>query len=303
MDAVERKSRMLWVWIVIALLLLTAGGYYWYRISLRTVYTNDAQIMGFETVISSDLDPYRLVDLFYDDGDFVEKGALLGRLDRSLLEPQFAQAEAAIIQQAAQVVFQEAFLMKVQDDFERAEKGYHDQIISVQGLDHATRDLEMAKASLDLAKAEMEVAEKRRNYLKEQLVHTEIRAPFTGQIAKRWQWKGNVITKGQAIFSLYDLRNVWVLANLQETDIAPVRMGDVVDISVDAYPGRTFTGKVFAIQGSAASQFSLIPQDNATGNYTKVEQRIPIKISIENEANEKLYLFPGMSAEITIRVK
>lgn len=297
------KSHKILVIIILSVLLLGAVAYYFYLVSQKTVYTNDAQIMGFETVISSDLDPYRLVELFYDDGDFVEKGALLGRLDRSLLEPQFAEAKAAVLQQEAKVLFQEAFLMKVKDDYERAKKGYQDKIISVQHLDHATRDYEMAEASLELARAELEVTEKRRNYLEEQLVHTELRAPFTGQIAKRWQWKGNVITKGQAIFSLYDLDNVWVLANLQETDVAPIKMGDSVEISVDAYPDRTFTGKIFAIQGSAASQFSLIPPDNATGNYTKIEQRIPIKISIDKDTKEKLYLFPGMSAEITIRVK
>lgn len=303
MDVAKKKSPKVWLWALVAVLLAAALAAYWYIESQKTVYTNDAQVMGFETVISSDLDPYRLVELFYDDGDFVEKGALLGRLDRSLLEPQYAKAEAAVLQQEAQVLFQKAYLMKVRDDYERASKGFEDQIISVQALDHATRDLEMAEASLELARAELVVVEKNRNYLKEQLLHTEIRAPFTGQIAKRWQWKGNVITKGQAIFSLYDLSDVWILANLQETDVAPVKIGDRVEIAVDAYPGRTFVGKIFAIQGSAASQFSLIPPDNATGNYTKIEQRIPIKISIEKDPQEKLYLFPGMSAEISIRVK
>lgn len=289
-----------WLILIIVVVVGLAGGYYLYHRSERTVYTNDALIMGFETIISNDIDPYRLVDLYYDDGDFVEKGALLARLDRSLLEPQLARAEAAILQQRAQVVFQEAHLLRVKDDYARAQKGFDDLIISAQGLDHATRDYEMAVASLDLAKAELEVAEKTRNYLQEQLIHTELRAPFTGQIAKRWQWKGNVVSKGQAVFSLYDLANIWVLANLQETDVAPVKIGDSVDITVDAYSGRTFKGKVFAIQGAAASQFSLIPPDNATGNYTKIEQRIPIKISIEHDAD--LYLFPGMSAEISIRV-
>lgn len=305
MDEVQTnpKSHKLWVILILSAVLLGGLGYYFYLISKKTVYTNDAQIMGFETVISSDLEPYRLIELYYDDGDFVEKGSLLGRLDRSLLEPQYAKAEATVLQKEAQVAFEEAHLLKVKDDYERAERGFQDKIISVQGLDHATRDYEMAEASLELAKAELEVAQKERNYLKEQLVHTELRAPFTGQIAKRWQWKGNVISKGQAVFSLYDLDNVWVLANLQETDVAPVKIGDVVEISVDAYSNRKFTGKVFAIQGSAASQFSLIPPDNATGNYTKIEQRIPIKISIDKDTKEKLYLFPGMSAEITIRVQ
>ncbi len=296
------RSHKLWLVGIVILVLLGGAGYYLYKVSGKTVYTNDAQIMGYETIISSDIDPYRLVELFYDEGDFVEKGALLARLDRSLIEPRYQESRALVLQQEAQIVFQEAHLMKVKDDYFRATQGFQDKIISVQGLDHATRNFEMAEASLALAEAALEVAQKQRDYLEEQLIHTELKAPFNGQITKRWQWKGNVMNKGQAIFSLYDLENIWVLANLQETDIAPVKLGDKVKIQVDAYPGRTFEGKIFAIQGSAAGQFSLIPPDNATGNYTKIEQRIPIKISIDKKG-EKLYFFPGMSAEITILVK
>jgi membrane fusion protein (multidrug efflux system) len=94
---------------------------------------------------------------------------------------------------------------------------------------------------------------------------------------------------------------VWVLANLEETKMKNVKLGDRVEIHVDTYPGRTFHGKVYVVKGAAASQFSLIPQDNATGNYTKVAQRIPLKISIEN-ATDSTYLFPGMSAEVKIKV-
>lgn len=299
----DDKQKKMWGCIALAALLLLAGSYYLYTLSKKSVYTNDAQIMGFESLISSDLEPLRLIELYFDDGDFVEKGTLLARLDSSLIEPRYEKAKAAVIQQQAQVVYQEAFLMRVRDDYDRALKGFEERIISAQGLDHATRDLEMAKASLDLAKAEHIVAEKEYNYLRELLTHTELRAPFTGQIAKRWQWKGTVVSKGQAIFSLYDLERVWVLANVQETDVAPIKIGDIVDISVDAYPGHTFKGKVFAIQGSAASQFSFIPADNATGNYTKIEQRVPVKISIDKKEGEPLYLFPGLSAEVSIRVE
>ena len=86
--------------------------------------------------------------------------------------------------------------------------------------------------------------------------------------------------------------------------IQNVKIGDSVEIHVDAYPGYIFQGKVFVIKGSAASKFSLIPQDNATGNYTKVEQRIPIKITIEKPrdfpTHKPCYLLPGMSVEVKI---
>ena len=82
-----------------------------------------------------------------------------------------------------------------------------------------------------------------------------------------------------------------------------MKLGDRVEISVDAYPDKTFHGEVFTIKGAAASQFSVIPQNNATGNYTKVAQRIPIKITLDVPKGEQLYLFPGMNAEVDIKAE
>ena len=107
---------------------------------------------------------------------------------------------------------------------------------------------------------------------------------------------------GQAMFSLYDLTDVWVVANLEETKMERVKIGSSVEVTVDAYPGQVFHGKIFVIKEAAASEFSLIPQDNATGNYTKVAQRIPLKITL-NRSEATPYLFPGMSAEVKIKVR
>ena len=89
-----------------------------------------------------------------------------------------------------------------------------------------------------------------------------------------------------------------------EKKIEKVKIGDPVEISVDAYPNKTFYGKVFTIKSAAASQFSVIPQNNATGNYTKVAQRIPIKITLDSASSDnQLYLFPGMNVEVKIKVQ
>ncbi len=290
--------------VLVLALICGAVGWWLYSFTRETVYTNDAQVMGFETLVSNDLETLRITALYVDEGDMVEEGELLAELDRTLIEPQFEQSKAQVSLQEAQIRYAEAHLAKVYDDYERAKKGFSEQIITAQQWDHASKNLQMAKASLEVAQAEYEVNRKHTAYLESQLRHTYIHAPMSGQITKRWQWTGNVIRPGQSIFSLYDLEDVWVLAILQETDLAGVSIGDPVKIWVDAYPGATFEGTVFAIQGSAASQFSLIPPDNATGNYTKVEQRIPIKISIDKtnlpDDLESLYLFPGMSAEVRI---
>ena len=162
----------------------------------------------------------------------------------------------------------------------------------------------MAKADLDYALADLEYSIKQLEVINTRLSHTVVVAPMNGMIAKRWVLTGDVMNPGQTMFTMFDLKDVWVLARLEEKKIAKVRIGDPVQIYVDAYPGYTFKGKVFVIKAAAASNFSLIPQDNATGNYTKVEQRIPIKITIERPENfpqnEPLYLLPGMNVEVKI---
>ncbi len=109
------------------------------------------------------------------------------------------------------------------------------------------------------------------------------------------------------MFTLYDLKNIWVTANLEETSISVLRSTDKVEISVDAYPEQKFTGRVFQIGSNTASQFSLIPPNNASGNFTKVTQRVPVKISIQPVAAQPgtatPQLLPGMSVEVKVKVK
>jgi membrane fusion protein (multidrug efflux system) len=98
--------------------------------------------------------------------------------------------------------------------------------------------------------------------------------------------------------------NIWVTANLEETKVKKLRGGDPVEITIDAYPGKKFKGSVFVVRASAAGQFSLIPPDNATGNFTKVVQRLPVKIWLEvPKMDPPLYLYPGMSVEVNIQVR
>ena len=130
-----------------------------------------------------------------------------------------------------------------------------------------------------------------------------------GVVAKRWVLSGDVVSPGQPIFTIYDLKNIWVTADLEETKLAPIHIGDTVSISVDSYPDQKFSGQVFQIGSNTASQFSLIPPSNASGNFTKVTQRVPIKISIkpvvtndQPDPDKSIKLLPGMSVEIKIKV-
>ena len=139
-----------------------------------------------------------------------------------------------------------------------------------------------------------------------QLKNSSIVAPIAGVIARKWVMPGDIVQPGQPILTIYDLDSVWVTANFEETKLAFVRLDDAVRISVDAYPGVEFEGRVRLIGAAAVSQFSLIPPNNASGNFTKVAQRVPVKISIESKGSEKNFhpisLLPGMSAEVKIRV-
>ena len=130
-------------------------------------------------------------------------------------------------------------------------------------------------------------------------------SPVDGLIAKQWVVPGNLLQPGENIFTLNEGKELWVAVYLQETKFNEIRMGQSALFTLDAYPGLTFYGKIFYIGANAASEFSLIPPDNASGNYTKVAQRIPLRISIDRvEGKEKLKanlrLLSGMSANVKI---
>lgn len=270
------------------------------------VRTNDALIDGFKVAVSADI-MARIIKLHVDEGDFVKEGDLIADLDDSILQSQKTEAKAKIETLEAMVTLEQFHFEKVRNDFERAMKGFEEGVTSAQQLDHAQKNYAMAKTKVEVTKADLELAKTELGVIEAKLLHTKVVAPITGVIVKRWVWEGDVMNIGQAMYSLYDLANVWVVANLEEGKMKHVKLGDPVEISIDAYPGRSFYGKIFVVKGAAASEFSLIPQDNATGNYTKVSQRVPLKISIDGqkwngEANSP-YLFPGMSAEVKIRVR
>jgi membrane fusion protein (multidrug efflux system) len=263
------------------------------------VGTNDALIDGYKVTVSSDISA-RITKLYVDEGDFVKTGDLIAEMDDTISQSQKIEAEAKIVSLRASVMVEEFHYEKVRNDFERAVKGFEEGVTSAQQLDHAQKNFAMSKSKLEMTKADLEYAITQLGVIETILTHTKVWAHIDGKIVKRWVWEGDVMRAGQAMFSLYDLKDVWVLANLEETKMKNVKVGDKVEIHVDAYPDKKFHGKIFVIKGAAASEFSLIPQDNATGNYTKVAQRIPLKITIE--PSEELYLFPGMSAEIKIKV-
>lgn len=289
------------LYILVGIVCLAAIGVVWFTYYRPFVGTNDAIIDGFKVTVSSDISA-RVTKLYVDEGDCVKTGDLIADMDDTIPQSQKVEAEAKILSLRASVMVEEFHFEKVRNDFERAVKGFQEGVTSAQQLDHAQKNFAMAKSKLEMTKADLEHAITQLGVIETILTHAKVYAHIDGKIVKRWVYEGDVMAAGQAMFSLYDLKDVWVLANLEETKMENIKIGNEVEIHVDAYPDKKFQGKIFVIKGAAASEFSLIPQDNATGNYTKVAQRVPLKITIPQE-DDSLYLFPGMSAEVKIKVR
>ena len=128
-------------------------------------------------------------------------------------------------------------------------------------------------------------------------------APDDGIVAKRNAEPGALVQVGQNLLSLVPEESIWVTANLKETQLDKVQVGDAAEFTVDGYPGRTFRGKVESLSPATGARFSLLPPDNATGNFTKVVQRVPVRIAVDNTADPGHPLRPGMSVEVTITTR
>lgn len=152
-----------------------------------------------------------------------------------------------------------------------------------------------------------EVAIKQRqadlDFAKLQLSYAYIIAPYDGYISKKYVQIGQLLNPGQTICSIVDESSLWVMANFKETQIANMQPGQEVEIKVDAFPKDKVIGKVESIQAATGSTFSLIPADNATGNFVKVVQRIPVKIVIDKDQNKNVQLRAGMNVSVAVKVK
>jgi len=133
------------------------------------------------------------------------------------------------------------------------------------------------------------------------LGYTTIEAPSDGTVGERQVRPGQLVSPGTQVIPFVD-RIKWVVANYRETQLTNMKAGDPVEIRIDAYPGKTFRGKVIEIAPASGSQFALLPPDNATGNYTKVVQRIPVKIAFDDES-VATSLQPGLSVIATVRTR
>jgi len=135
------------------------------------------------------------------------------------------------------------------------------------------------------------------------LEHTEVKAAVSGVVSRRTVEVGQVVQPGQPLMAVVPLEDVWVVANYKENQLNRIRPGQAAFVSVDAYGGRVFRGHVDSIASATGAKFSLLPPENATGNYVKVVQRIPVKVVFDESEDVQRQLRPGMSVLVKIRVK
>ncbi|HET9088616.1 MAG TPA: HlyD family secretion protein [Acidobacteriaceae bacterium] len=160
------------------------------------------------------------------------------------------------------------------------------------------------KAKADAAAAEVQAAEAELEADRLNLSYTKIVAPESGIVNKRTAQVGQNVSAGQTMMTLIPLTHLWITANFKETQLNHMRIGQPATVKVDAYGGRTYHAKVTEIGGATGSMLSLFPPENATGNYVKVVQRIPVRLDFTNPKEDSDQLLrPGMSVTPTVRVK
>ncbi len=241
-------------------------------------------------------------------------------------DAQVAQVQAQASAAQAQVKQAEAMLVRANQDAQRYGQLFTSQMkaVSKAELDAATAtrasavaDVAARKDSATAAKAQIAAAASARDVLKaqidvlkvqlkdaeQQLAYNRIVAPVSGRVGKRSVEVGQRVQPGQQLTALVQ-DNVWVTANFKETQLAEMRVGQPVHVSIDAIPGKELTGRVDSFSPASGNQFALLPADNATGNFTKIVQRVPVKITLKPEDMQALSgrLVPGMSviAEVEI---
>ncbi len=326
--------------ILLLLLAAIAGGVAWWLNASQYADTDDAFIDARPSAISAEV-AAAITDVPVTDNEIVKPGQVLARLDdrnylaaQSQAKTQIAQAEAAIgsaeaqtkAQQATvnsvseQVTEAQAALVYSKEQYQRAEdllkKGAgtlqqaqlarSDLIQKQAALDAAQALLAQAKRQLSVDAAQRQTGEGQRQQAEAQLAladanlsRTALVAPFEGRVTQLTAAKGVYATPGQTLMYVVPL-HVWVTANFRETQLADMHPGDPATLCIDAY-GKCFPGHVQSIQAGSGTAFSLLPAENATGNYVKVVQRVPVKLVFNKQPD--LELGPGMSVTPSVKVR
>jgi len=287
------------------------GGY------IRKIYYKDnQQVKRGDTLVVIELDEYGL-----------KKDAVSAELMSSQAKlPILSASEKTQIKSIevikAQLAGAKARLNQQQKEFDRYKNLLADGSTTQQKFDNISASLSITQSDYDQTKASLQVAESRLNNfrlernaiqaeikIKEALLerqeldikYTIITAPFDGQIGKKTIQAGQLIQPGQTLaFLLNKTEEKWVMANFKETQIGKFKIGQAVSIEVDAFPNEKFTGTIESLSPTTGSRYSLLPPDNATGNFVKIIQRIPVRIELTDTPEKLTKLSAGMNANVYV---
>jgi membrane fusion protein (multidrug efflux system) len=229
----------------------------------------------------------RVATVHIDDNQDVKKGDLLVEIDP-------ADAEAALAQAKAKLGHDQAAQLKADQDLKRQQDLFRKGAISPQDRDTAIQNAATTKADVQTDKAAIQQTELNLSY-------TKIFAPEDGRVTKKAVEPGDYVQVGQNLFALVTPER-WTTANFKETQLREMRPGQRAEVTVDAYPDHPLRGHVDSIQAGSGARFSLMPPENATGNYVKVVQRVPVKIVLDEQPDVQRALGPGMSVVPTVTV-
>lgn len=317
--------------------LFIAGSVWWWIQSGRVVSTDDARVKGTMTTVSAKVTG-RIAEIMVKEGDQVEAGQVLAVVEKQEYENKVAEARAnlalaqaklaeavtgnrpqEIAQAKVRVVQEKALYENRQRDYARDQALYAQAAISEQQLDAARTQMESAFAQYQAAEEAYSLSQEgaRKETIAEQeaavaqaqaalenariaLADAAVKAPSKGTIGQKSAELGEFVAAGKPLFSITNLEDVWIGANIEETDIGKIALGNRVEFTVDAYSGVAFGGEVIETGPATGAQYALLPTENTAGNFTKVTQRLPIKIQPDASS---YVLKPGMSAVIKIHVK
>lgn len=317
---------------VLALAAIGFGVSRW-RWGLTHIHTDNAQVEGHVVPTLARVGGF-VLEVTVRENQSVQAGQSVVRLDDREAVTRLAQADAdlqqAIMAQGvrgrvgqaeaqldaarANIAQAEANAQRARQDAERAQRLATRGIVSSAQLDAAVTGAEAAEAGLEAARKQAQAAEAAlggasarvaslraaRDRAALDLSYTRITAPRSGIVSRKTVEVGQFVQPGQALLQVVPLDDVWVVANLKETEIREVTPGDKAEILVDAYPGKVFHGTVESLSPATGARFSLLPPDNATGNFTKVVQRIPVRIRVDDASDAQRPLRPGMSVQATV---
>jgi len=327
----SRRRKVMLVLAVMVLCGVCLTAWFWYKSKIE-VSTDNAFVVAPVHQVSARV-PGHVVNVPLEDNQWVQEGALLLELDDSVYRKKLDRAQAQLeiarnessgdylqVNVAAAVMAQEeARLAQAKLDLQRGETLYDKEVIPLQQLEQLRTARDLATGGASEAREKLQKARARlgaeqsgestamiaqrsaeRDLAQLELSYTRLLAPVAGYVTRKSVETGNNVQAGQPLLTLVELDASWIVANYKESQLTYVEPGQKVTLTVDAYPGKKFSGRVDSIMSGTGAAFSLLPPENATGNYVKVVQRIPVKIVIEPDSDPEHQLRVGMSVVPTI---